>query len=184
MTTPFKSDYACGLHVNRVDGHSMIEHDGNNIGFNADMAYYPEERISPLSFSQTSMARSQARSGRDLQPWRSERPLRCHLYTRKSRCPSKFCTLSGTYQFPDYSLEMLPEGNHLLVKYDDGSDLPVFPESETRFFSKPWPIEFEFSKNDSGGLAVLIRHQTARSRRGRRSSHPDCLPGTWIAGLS
>lgn len=32
MTTPFKSDYACGLHVNRVNGHLMIEHDGNNIG--------------------------------------------------------------------------------------------------------------------------------------------------------
>jgi len=45
MTTPFKSDYACGLHVNRANGHLMIEHDGNNIGFNADMAYYPEERI-------------------------------------------------------------------------------------------------------------------------------------------
>jgi hypothetical protein len=50
MTTPFKSDYACGLHVNRVNGHLMIEHDGNNIGFNADMAYYPEDR--PLSFWQ------------------------------------------------------------------------------------------------------------------------------------
>jgi CubicO group peptidase (beta-lactamase class C family) len=48
MTTPFKSDYACGLHVNRVDGHLMIEHDGNNIGFNADMAYYPEERIAVI----------------------------------------------------------------------------------------------------------------------------------------
>src|SRR5207249_7429741 len=45
MTTPFKSDYACGLHVNRVNGHLMSEHDGNNIGFNSDMAYYPEERI-------------------------------------------------------------------------------------------------------------------------------------------
>ena len=48
MTTPFKSDYACGLHVNRVNGHLMIEHDGNNIGFNSDMAYYPEERIAVI----------------------------------------------------------------------------------------------------------------------------------------
>ena len=48
MTTPFKSDYACGLHVNRVNGHLMIEHDGNNIGYNADMVYYPEERIAVI----------------------------------------------------------------------------------------------------------------------------------------
>ena len=45
MITPFKGDYACGLYVRRVKGHLMIEHDGNNIGFNSDMAYYPEESI-------------------------------------------------------------------------------------------------------------------------------------------
>src|SRR5580704_4631186 len=48
MTAPFKSDYACGLHVSRVNGHLMIEHDGNNIGFNSDMAYYPEDRIAVI----------------------------------------------------------------------------------------------------------------------------------------
>ncbi len=48
MTTPFKSDYACGLHVNGDDGHLRIEHDGNNIGFNSDMAYYPEEKIAVI----------------------------------------------------------------------------------------------------------------------------------------
>jgi CubicO group peptidase (beta-lactamase class C family) len=48
MTTPFKGDYACGLYVKRVNGHLMIEHDGNNIGFNSDMAYYPEDRIAVI----------------------------------------------------------------------------------------------------------------------------------------
>jgi len=48
MITPFKGDYACGLYVRRVKGHLMIEHDGNNIGFNSDMAYYPEESIAVI----------------------------------------------------------------------------------------------------------------------------------------
>lgn len=48
MITPFKGDYACGLHVRRVNNHLMIEHDGNNIGFNSDMAYYPEENITVI----------------------------------------------------------------------------------------------------------------------------------------
>ena len=48
MITPFKGDYACGLYVRRVNGHLMIEHDGNNIGFNSDMAYYPEESIAVI----------------------------------------------------------------------------------------------------------------------------------------
>ena len=45
MITPLKGDYACGLYVRRVNGHLMIEHDGNNIGFNSHMIYYPEESI-------------------------------------------------------------------------------------------------------------------------------------------
>jgi CubicO group peptidase (beta-lactamase class C family) len=48
MITPFKSDYGCGLYIKRVNGHLMIEHDGNNIGFNSDMAYYPEEGIAVI----------------------------------------------------------------------------------------------------------------------------------------
>jgi hypothetical protein len=48
MITPFKGDYACGLYVRRVNGHLMIGHDGNNIGFNSDMAYYPEQSIAVI----------------------------------------------------------------------------------------------------------------------------------------
>jgi len=48
MITPFKGDYACGLYVRHVNGHLMIEHDGNNIGFNSHMAYYPEEGIAVI----------------------------------------------------------------------------------------------------------------------------------------
>lgn len=48
MITPFKSDYGCGLYIKRANGHRMIHHDGNNIGFNSEMAYYPEERIAVI----------------------------------------------------------------------------------------------------------------------------------------
>jgi CubicO group peptidase (beta-lactamase class C family) len=48
MTTPFKHDYACGLYVHRVNGRLVIDYDGNNIGFNAEMAYYPEEGLAVI----------------------------------------------------------------------------------------------------------------------------------------
>jgi hypothetical protein len=51
---------------------------------------------------------------------------------------------AGTYQFQNYELKMVPEGNHLLVVFENGGTLPVFSESETKFFSKPWPEQFEF----------------------------------------
>lgn len=75
---------------------------------------------------------------------------------------------AGTYQFQRYSLKMVPEGNHLLVQFDNGSTLPVFPESETRFFSKPWPEQFEFLKDDRGEFTVLARRRNGKDEKGTK----------------
>jgi hypothetical protein len=75
---------------------------------------------------------------------------------------------AGTYQFPHYKLKMVPEGNHLLVDFDNGNTLPVFPESETKFFSKPWPTRFEFLQNGSGEFTVLRRYEGDKVEQGAR----------------
>jgi CubicO group peptidase (beta-lactamase class C family) len=48
MTTPFKHDYACGLYVRHVEGHVLIDYDGNNIGYNAQVAYYPKDELAVI----------------------------------------------------------------------------------------------------------------------------------------
>ena len=48
MTTPFKSDYAFGLAVRTVNGHKLIEHGGGIEGFNTELAYYPEEKLTVI----------------------------------------------------------------------------------------------------------------------------------------
>jgi CubicO group peptidase (beta-lactamase class C family) len=166
MITPFKSDYACGLHVNRVGGHLMIEHDGNNIGYNSDMAYYPEERIAVIVLANLNgtvtgeMTKALAAVAHGEPPpipsVHKEIPLRKEILAR----------YAGTYQFSQYTLEITPEGNHLLIKYSNGDTDVVFPESEAKFFSKPWPLQFEFSKNDKGEFALLTRHQSDKFENG------------------
>lgn len=168
MTTPFKGDYACGLYVKRVNGHLMIEHDGNNIGFNSDMAYYPEDRIAVIVLANlngtvtSEMTRALAAVAHGETPptpsVHKEIPLSKEVLTR----------CAGTYQFPQYSLKMVPEGNHLLVEFDNGGTLAVFPESDTKFFSKPWPTRFEFSKNEHGEFVILKRYEDGREEIGAK----------------
>jgi len=168
MTTAFKSDYACGLYAKRVNGRLMIEHDGNNIGFNSDMAYYPEDRIAVIVLANLNgtvtgeMTRALAAVAYGETPpipsVHGEIPLSKEVLAR----------YAGTYQFPHYTLKMVPEGNHLLVEFDNGGTLPVFPESETKFFSKPWPIQFEFSKNANGEFTVLRRHEDGKEESGAK----------------
>ena len=45
MTTPFKHDYACGLGVSDVKGHKLIEHGGGIEGFNTQLSYYPDDKL-------------------------------------------------------------------------------------------------------------------------------------------
>jgi CubicO group peptidase (beta-lactamase class C family) len=45
MTTPFKHNYAFGLAVHTVNGHKVIEHGGGIEGFNTELAYYPEDKM-------------------------------------------------------------------------------------------------------------------------------------------
>jgi CubicO group peptidase (beta-lactamase class C family) len=168
MTTPFKSDYACGLHANRVDGHLMIEHDGNNIGFNSDMAYYPEDRIAVIVLANLNGTVTGELTRALAAVAHGETAPIPSVHREISLSKEVLARYAGTYQFSDYSLEMLREGNHLLAKFDNGSDLPVFPESETRFFSKPWPTRFEFSKNDHGEFTVLKRFEGDKEETGAK----------------
>jgi len=166
MTTPFKSDYACGLHVNRVNGHLMIEHDGNNIGFNSDMAYYPEERIAVIVLANLNGTVTGEMTMALAAVTHNETPPIPSLHKEISLSREVLARYAGTYQFPHFILEMVPERNHLLVKYDNGATLAVFPESETKFFSKPSPVEFEFSRNDKGEFSLLTRRQFGKTQNG------------------
>ena len=168
MTTPFKSDYACGLHVNRVNGHLMIEHDGNNIGYEADMAYYPEERIAVIVLANLNGTVTGELTKALAAVARGEKPPAPSIHKEILLPKEVLARYAGRYQFPDYSLRMMPEGNHLLVEFENGGTLPVFPESETKFFSKPWPTRFEFSKNDKGEFTVLKRFEADKEENGSK----------------
>jgi CubicO group peptidase (beta-lactamase class C family) len=168
MTTPFKSNYSCGLHVNRVNGNLMIEHDGNNIGFNSDMAYYPEDRIAVIVLANLNGTVTGELTKALAAVALGETPPTPSIHKEILLSKEVLARYAGTYQFPHYSLQMVPEGNHLLVEFDNGGTLPVFPESETKFFSKPRPTRFEFSKNDHGEFTVLKRFEGDKEENGAK----------------
>src|SRR5258708_17033689 len=122
MTTPFKGDYACGLYVKRANGRLMIEHDGNNVGFNSDMAYYPEERIAVIVLANLNgtvtgeMTRALAAVAH------GETPPIPSVHKEISLSREVLMRYAGTDQFPPYNLQMVPEDQHLLIQVDNGGD--------------------------------------------------------------
>ena len=168
MTTPFKNDYACGLYVHHVNSRAVIEHDGNNIGFNADMTYFPEDRVAVIVLANLNGTAVDDMTKALAAVAHGETAPVASVHKEISLSKEVLARYAGTYQFPNYSLKMIPEGNHLLIQFDNGGTLPVFPESDTKFFSKPWPIQFEFSKNEDGEFTILTRHQDGKDENGAK----------------
>jgi CubicO group peptidase (beta-lactamase class C family) len=168
MITPFKSDYGCGLYAHLVNRHLVFEHDGNNIGFNADMAYYAEEKLAVIVLANLNGTVTDEMTKALAAVAHGEAPPVPSVHKEIPLSNGVLARYVGTYRFPHYTLKMVPEGNHLLVKFDNGGTLPVFPESETKFFSKPWPTRFQFSQNGSGEFTFLTRYDGEKEEKGTK----------------
>ncbi len=171
MTTPFKqtvfkNGYACGLYVSRANGHLLIDYDGNNIGFNAQMAYYPDDGLAVTVLTNLN-GYAAARINTAL-------AAAVHGETVSFTPPPKEIALPkdvlaryvGTYEFPDDTLGITLEGSHLIAHF--GATFPLFAESETKFFSKGWDLQLEFSKNDKGEYTFVTKHENGEDMKGTR----------------
>ena len=169
MTTPFKHDYACGLYVHHVNGRLVIDYDGNNIGFNAQTAYYPDDGLAVIVLANqngyvtgrinTALAAAVHGETVTFSPPPKEIPLPKEVLAR----------YVGTYDLSDGGgVVFTLEGSHLMAQF--GATFPLFAESETKFFSKGWDLQFEFSKDDKGQFAFVTEHSNGQDTRGQKSS--------------
>jgi CubicO group peptidase (beta-lactamase class C family) len=169
MTTPFKHaifnhDYACGLYVYRENGRLVIDYDGNGIGFNAQMAYYPEEKLAVIVLANL--------NGIVTGKINTALAAAVHGEAVASTSPPKeiavpkevLARYAGTYEFSDGRVTFTLDGSHLMR----GANCPLFAESETKFFSKAWDVQDEFSKNDKGEFVFVTEHFNGENAKGTR----------------
>ena len=76
----------------------------------------------------------------------------------------------GTYQMgPGSNMVITMDGNRLFSKLGNQNPVPVFAESETKFFAKVVDAQLEFSGSDAQGRATLMTlHQNGRSQPAKR----------------
>lgn len=75
----------------------------------------------------------------------------------------------GTYELaPRFSLTFMLEGDQLVSQATGQSKVPVFPESETKFFTKVVNAEIEFVKDADGKVSSMVLHQGGRDMKGVR----------------
>jgi len=74
--------------------------------------------------------------------------------------PKILAQYTGTYELqPGFDLVITLEGDQLVSQATGQDKIPLFAESETKFFPKVMDAEIEFLKNDKGVVTHLILHQ-------------------------
>ena len=170
MTTPFKSNYAFGLQVETAGGHKVIEHSGGIEGFNTELAYYPDDKLTVVVLGNVNGGA----------PGDIARKLAAiaHGETVKLQSERKEITLDpkilaryvGAYQMaPGVNMLVTLENNQLFSKLGNQQAIPIFAESRTMFFPKVVDAELEFTKDDEQGRPTeMILHQNGRDQSAKR----------------
>lgn len=173
MTTPFKNDYAFGLQVAMPGGRKLIDHGGAVNGFNTELAYYPDDKVTVVVLANMQAGPAVGQIATQLAAIvHGEKVI---LQTERKEItvdPKILARYVGAYRLaPGADFLITLDGTQLNSKLGAQPVLPVYPQSETLFFAKLVDAQLEFTKMDAQGVpGELILHQNGRDQPATRLS--------------
>jgi CubicO group peptidase (beta-lactamase class C family) len=167
MTTPFKDDYAFGLGViTSKDGHKRIAHGGGIEGFNTSMSYFPDNKLVVVVLANVNGPFADMIDNQLTQVAHGQKVVLISERKEITISPDILKQYLGTYELsPSFSLVMTLENGQLMSQATNQGKLPLFAESETKFFLKVLDSQVEFFKNDKGEVTHLVVYQNGRERK-------------------
>jgi hypothetical protein len=155
MTTPYQHDYALGVGVQTVNGRRVIRHGGGIEGFNTELDYYPDDKLTVVVLANLN-GKAPGEIASKLAAVVHGEPERKEITVPEA----VLIKYVGTYQIqPGVDVTMSLEGSQLMTQLTGQPKFPVYAESETKFFLKAVEAEIEFFPNDKGEATHLVIHQ-------------------------
>ncbi len=171
MMTPFKNDYAFGLVVQTIDGRKVVQHGGGIEGFNTFLAYYPDDRLTVVVLANINGPAPNAIAAKLATVARGG-TVQTSAERKEIALPKP--TLEkyvGTYEVaPGVNMWVRLQEDHLTTQLAGQPELPIFPESETKFFLKAVDAQIEFVNDVSGEVTRAVLRQNGRDLNAARTS--------------
>jgi CubicO group peptidase (beta-lactamase class C family) len=177
MTTPFKNDYAFGLNVHTSHGRTVIEHNGGIQGFSTQLAYYPDDKLTVVVLGNL-VGGAPATIAGDLAAVAHGETITLPSERKEIVVDPKILSrYVGDYEMaPGVLMRVSLESGQLRARLGNQQALPIFPQSDTLFFSRAVDAQIEFSGSDAQGRAAqLTLHQNGRDTVGKRVTGPGGL---------
>jgi CubicO group peptidase (beta-lactamase class C family) len=164
MTTPFKNNYACGVGVETVAGRKVISHGGGIEGFNTQLEYYPDDKLTVVVLANLN-GPAPGEIAKKLAALAHGEAVK--LTTERKEItldPKQMAHYVGAYQMTGGPAMLITlEGNQLLSKLGNQNPVRIFPESPTLFFLKVVDAQLEFALPDPQSPPTqLTLHQNGR----------------------
>lgn len=179
MTTPNLGDYAYGVSVTTAHDAKKVSHNGAIQGFNTSMTYYPDEELLVVALSNLN----------GNAPDNIVAKLDDLMHGEEVVLPSERQEITladdvlqqyvGTYPFtPAVSMSIMVENGQLISQMTNQGPVPLFAETETRFFPKVVEATIDFQKDAEGKVTGLTLNQGGRSITGPKQAFvpPPPLP--------
>jgi len=170
MLTPGVGHSGLGLGIGGSDADPYFSHGGANEGFRNNFAAY--EKNGEGVFVMTSgdngdqIADEVMRSVAAEYHWPDFQPT---VRTSIHLDPKVLDTYAGTYTlFPNFDLVVTLENGQLMAQATGQVKVPIYAETETKFFYLVVPAEIDFVKDDQGKATSLVLHQGGRDMKAPR----------------
>lgn len=164
MWTPVKLNngntrpYGFGWAFADVGGHKVIEHGGAWQGFTSHIARYVDEKLTIIVLTNRAGANPGNIAHGIEALYNSERIPVKHKEAQLD--PRSLDQFVGRYELePGFVLSITRASDHLWLQGTGLSRVQLFPESQTKFFTKVLDTQVTFVKDASGKVTHLILHQ-------------------------
>lgn len=161
MMTPGKGSWGLGLEIGGSASNRYFSHGGVNEGFESLFVGYEHggDGAAVMTNAQggSRIAAEIMGSIATEYKWSDFQPVERALVKVS---PAVLARYVGTYQLaPGFDMHVTLEGDQLMTQATGQDKIPVFPESETKFFPKAVDAELEFFPNDKGEVSYMVLHQ-------------------------
>ncbi len=163
MMTPFKENYGCGLSIKEVNGHKKIDHGGGIEGFNTELAYWPDDQLVVIALANLNGMAPEEIADRLAATVHGEKVTLTTERKEIKLAPELLRTYIGEYELaPGAVMSITLNGSQLETQLTGQPKIPVYAETENRFFVKVVDAQLEFTKDSSGKVTQMILHQGGR----------------------
>jgi len=170
MLAPGKGDWGPGLQIGGSASKPYFSHGGVNEGYESLFAAYEHGGDGAVVMTNAqggSRLASEVMSSIALAyDWPDFHPA---VRTQIKLEPAALARYVGSYQItPQFSIAFTLEGDQLMTQATGEPKMPIFPESDRKFFFKVMDAEVEFFSDDKGQVSYLILHQGGHEIKGMK----------------